>query len=133
DDLDFGAGEVSDEDELDDGLSFGEDDDLDEATAATTVAPSSLASDDLEDSLDFGADEDAAEQETQVTQLASKQSLSEEPLPHGQMLGSLGQPELLRLQATIKQLREERNGLIAQMDDYKGNVRLLEQDKLTLK
>lgn len=111
-------------DELaDDDLSFGDDgDDEDELTAATTIAPSSVPKE-----FSYTGDVD------ETSNNFKAHSKREEALPHGQVLESLGQPELLRLQATIKQLREERTGLIDQMDDLKGRVRLLEQDKLTLK
>ena len=109
-DLSFG----SEEETLDDDMSSNE-------TAATMVAPPK--------ELNFASDDLTSENFTN----ARSDDSFDEPLPKGQVLGSLGQPELLRLQATIKQLREERSGMIGQMDDLKSKVRLLEQDKLTLK
>lgn len=121
-DLDFNEG-------VDDDLTFGASNDTEEVTAATTIATDTGIDDDLE----FESD-DSEEDPTMQTVVAAKAStFSESPLPHGQVLESLGQPELLRLQATIKQLREERSGLVSQVDDLKGSIRLLEQDKLTLK
>lgn len=109
----FGSGD-DDEEDLDDS-----------ATAATMVAPP--------EELSFGQDNLEDEQEEDEMAAPRSDTTFDDPLPKGQMLGSLGQPELLRLQATIKQLREERSGMIGQMDDLKSKVRLLEQDKLTLK
>ncbi|PIP91804.1 MAG: hypothetical protein COW01_12280 [Bdellovibrionales bacterium CG12_big_fil_rev_8_21_14_0_65_38_15] len=104
----------SDDDELNDDISS-------EETSPTMVAPPQ--------ELSFGSDDMTSENFASARSSASL----DEPLPRGQVLESLGQPELLRLQATIKQLREERSGMIGQMDDLKSRVRLLEQDKLTLK
>ncbi len=116
---------LDDEGELDDDdLSFdvGSDDIDEELTAATTIAP-------MSEPKEFSYD-----QESHATSEHFRAPKStEEPLPKGQVLSSLDQPDLLRLQATIKQLREERSGLIEQMDDLKGSVRILQQDKLTLK
>ncbi len=92
-------------------------------TAATKIAATELRFGEDESEDDFSAD--LSDQ--------SRSSSMDEPLPKGQMLGSLDQPELLRLQATIKQLREERSGMISQMDDLKSKVRLVQQDNLTLK
>src|SRR5690606_1792298 len=80
-------------------------------------------------------DEDIQSDEEVQISAASDRAMpqAQSPLPHGQVLESLGQPELLRLQATIKQLRDERGGLLGQIDDLRGQVRILEQDKLTLK
>ncbi len=110
-------------------LAFGSEDDeeLDEdittdATVATVVA--------TPQELNFGSD---SLDEEDFSSSSNQNASFDEPLPKGQVLGSLSQPELLRLQATIKQLREERSGMIGQMDDLKSRVRLLEQDKLTLK
>tara|TARA_R110000868_G_scaffold204946_3_gene453167 strand:- start:32284 stop:34506 length:2223 start_codon:yes stop_codon:yes gene_type:complete len=112
--------------ELDeDDLSFdvSSDDDIDdELTAATTIAP-------MSDPKEFSYDQE----ESATSEHFRAAKTAEEPLPKGQVLSSLDQPDLLRLQATIKQLREERSGLIEQMDDLKGSVRILQQDKLTLK
>ena len=92
-----------------------------------------------EDGLSFATDEEEEtgdieeELEATIVDTAAPVRTSEKSLPHGQVLESLGQPELLRLQATIKQLRDERTGLLNQVDELKGTVRLVEQDKLTLK
>ena len=113
--------------EEDDDLSFdvGSDDIDEELTAATTIAP-------MSEPKEFGY-EPANENHTGTTEHFKAPKSYDEPLPKGQVLSSLDQPDLLRLQATIKQLREERSGLIEQMDDLKGSVRILSQDKLTLK
>lgn len=105
--------------------------------------------------LDFGQDDSAVDEDVEVvadpmndvtTQTVIADDIKpsapvfaveaedDEPeLGHGQVLESLGQPELLRLQATIKQLREERSELMRNVDSLKGDLRLVEQDKLTLK
>jgi hypothetical protein len=62
---------------------------------------------------------------SQAPQMSAKEEL--------ETLRSYDEDEMLRLQGTIRQLREEREGLMGQINELKSEKQLLEQDNLGLK
>lgn len=98
--------------------------------------------DNLEEAFSFDSTEDfnlddvpAEEQEkTQATVIATK-TISEKDLqpPPGRSLSSVSDDELMRLQATIRQLREEREEHLKEIQELKKEIKLVEQSGLSNK
>jgi hypothetical protein len=108
----------------------------DDATATATAKGLSVLEGGAGNELDDLVDEELISE-------SLDDEIEEEPISAGQMnirqggapvvVSSLSENELLRLQATIRQLREERDGLLKEIRDLKTDNKSLEQDNLGLK
>lgn len=104
-----------------------EEDNLEEAFSFDTTEDFNL--DDVQD--DVPGEE---QEKTQATVIATK-TISEKDLqpPLGRSLSSVSDDELMRLQATIRQLREEREEHLKEIQELKKEIKLVEQSGLSNK
>jgi len=147
DDVDLASLIEDEDDEEDVGFSVADEDDDEDGMTETLLGASDDDDDDhtgdaTETLVSSAEVDDDATQPTMIApapQAASTFSPSsgdetiEITPPERRVASAYNEDELMRLQATIRQLREERDGLLKDINDLKTDKKLVEQENLGLK